>query len=154
MYTFTKLEMVNVPCIRELYFQEENIDMNFMQIQHYEFRARQVYARMLNQGSYIYGCFNEETKQLIGALTVNKCLDLFPNYLNNPYIHLETFIVHKDYQNQGIGTQILTRVLEAVKQEGCTYVIMQSDNQAIQHIAKKIGLTKSLTDMRIDFVTN
>lgn len=151
-YQFKKLEILNVPCLRTLYFQEEDIHMNIMQTRHYEARVRKVYSEMLRRGSYIYGCFDEESKRLIGAITVNKCLDTYPNYVDKPYIHLETFIVRKDYQNQGIGTQLLTRVLEVIKEEGCTYVIMQSDNPAVQHMAKKVGLTNSLTDMRIDFV--
>ena len=152
MYIFKKLEVLNVPCVRALYFQEENISMNIMQVRHYEARARKVYAEMLSRGSYIYGCFDNETKRLVGAITVNKCLDLYPNYMDKPYIHLETFIVRKEYQNQGVGTKLLTRVLEVIKEEGCTYVIMQSGNLAVQHMAKKVGLTESLTDMRIDFV--
>ena len=107
---------------------------------------------MLSRGSYIYGCFDDETKQLVGAITVNKCLDVYLNYVDKPYIHLETFIVRKEYQNQGVGTELLTRVLEVIKEEGCTYVIMQSGNPAAQHMAKKVGITDSLTDMRIDFV--
>lgn len=152
MYEFRKLEALNVPCIRKLYFQEESIHMDIMQVRHYEARVRKVYSEMLRRGSYIYGCFDAKTNQLVGAITVNKCLDCYPNYTDNPYIHLETFIIHKDYQNQGIGTQLLTRVLEVIKEEGCTYVIMQSDNPAVQHIAKKAGLINSLSDMRIDFV--
>lgn len=152
MYIFKKLEVLNVPCVRALYFQEENINMNIMQVRHYEARARKVYAEMLSRGSYIYGCFDDETKRLVGAITVNKCLDLYPNYVDKPYIHLETFIVRKEYQNQGVGTELLTKVLELIKEEGCTYVIMQSGNPAVRHMAKKVGLTDSLTDMRIDFV--
>ena len=151
-YYFRKLEILNVPCVRGLYFQEEGIDMNTMQVRHYEARARKVYAEMLSRGSYIYGCFDDETKLLVGAITVNKCLDLYPNYVDKPYIHLETFIVHKEYQNQGIGTQLLIKVLEVIKEEGCTYVIMQSANPAVQHMSKKVGLNDSLADMRIDFV--
>ena len=33
------------------------------------------------------------------------------------------------------------------------YVIMQSNNPFVQRIAKKAGLNDSLTDMRVDFVT-
>ena len=151
MYEFRKLEVLNVPYIRKLYFQEEGIHMNIMQVRHYEARVRKVYSEMLRRGSYIYGCFDAKTNQLIGAITVNKCLDCYPNYTDNPYVHLETFIVHKEYQNKGIGTQLLKHVLEVIKEEGCTYVIMQSNNLTVQHIAKKAGLTSSLSDMRIDF---
>lgn len=30
MYTFKKLEVLNVPCVRTSYFQEEDIHMNIM----------------------------------------------------------------------------------------------------------------------------
>lgn len=152
MYEFRKLEVLDVPCIRGLYFQEENITMNIIQTQHYEARVRKVYSEMLSRGSYIYGCFDIKTKNLIASITVNKCLDCYPNYIDYPYIHLETFIVHKMYQNKGIGTQLLKNVLKMIKEEGCTYVIIQSNNPAVQHIAKKLGLIDSISDMRIDFV--
>lgn len=149
---FKKLEILNVSCIRKLYFQEEGIAMNIEQTRHYEARIRKVYAKMLSRGSYIYGCFDERNKNLVASITVNKCLDCYPNYTDNPYVHLETFIVHKEYQNKGIGTQLLKNVLEVIKEEGCTYVIMQSNNPTVQHIAKKAGLINSLSDMRVDFV--
>ena len=154
MYEFRKLETYNIPCIRKLYFQEEDIQMNFMQVKHYEGRVRNIYERMLMQGSYIYGCFDRKSDRLVAAITVNKCLDCYPNYTDNPYVHLETFIVHKDYQNKGIGTQLLNHVLEIIKEEGCTYVIMQSNNPTVQHIARKVGLVDSIVDMRIDFIAN
>lgn len=152
VYSFRKIDEYEVPSIRNLYFQEENIHMNFMQIQHYEARVRNIYERMLSNGSYIYGCYDTENKKLVASITVNKCLDCYPNYTDYPYVHLETFIVHKEYQNKGIGTQLLKNVLEILKKEGCTYILMQSNNPAVIHIAKKVGLTDSLTDMRINFV--
>lgn len=154
MYEFRKLEVYNIPCIRKLYFQEESIQMNFIQIQHYESRVRKVYEMMLSRGSYIYGCFDKKSSRLVAAITVNKCLDCYPGYIDSPYVHLETFIVDKKYQNRGIGTQLVTKVLEVIREEGCAYVIMQSNNPAVQHIARKAGLNDSLIDMRIDFVTN
>jgi GNAT superfamily N-acetyltransferase len=152
MYKYRKLDKYDAPCLRNLYFQEEDIHMNFRQSQHYEARVRKIYGEMLMRGSYIYGCFDTETKKLVASITVNKCLDCYPNYTDSPYVHLETFIVHKEYQNKGIGTQLLKHVLDVIKEEGCTYVIMQSNNPTIQHIANKAGLTNSLSDMRIDFV--
>lgn len=152
MYNFKKLDKNDVPAIRNLYFQEEDIYMNIRQAQHYETRVRKIYGRMLSTGSYIYGCFDVESKKLIACITVNKCLDCYPNYIDNPYVHLETFVVHKEYQNKGIGTQLLKHVMELIKKEGCTYVLMQSNNSIVRHIARKVGLVDSLADMRIDFV--
>lgn len=152
MNIFRKLDKYEAPALRNLYFQEEDIQMNLMLTRHYEERVRKIYGEMLSRGSYIYGCFDTETKKLIASITVNKCLDCYPNYTDNPYVHLETFIVHKEYQNKGIGTQLLNHVLGVIKEEGCTYVVMQSNNSAVQHIARKVGLINSLADMRIDFV--
>lgn len=149
---FRKLDKYDAPCLRDLYFQEEDIHMNIRQTQHYEARVRKIYGEMLSKGSYIYGCFDAESKKLIASITVNKCLDCYPDYTDKPYIHLETFIVHKDFQNKGIGTQLLKHVLEIIKEEGCSYVIMQSNNPAVQHIAKKVGLIDSAVDMRVDFM--
>ena len=114
-------------------------------------RAKDVYFNMLLTDCYTYGCYTSKDNKLVGVINVNKCLDYYPGYCDNPYVHLETFIVHKDYQDKGIGTQLLTDVLKTIKNEGCTYAIMQSNNPAVQHIAKKAGLTNSLSDMRIDF---
>lgn len=152
MYEFRKLDTLNAPCLRSLYLQEECLNMNIMQTRHYEARIRKVYGEMLRRGSYIYGCFDTKSKKLIAAITVNKCLDCYPGYADAPYVHLETFIVHKGYQSQGIGTQLLDKVLNVIKGEGCTYVIIQSNNEAVIHIAKKVGLTESLNDMRLNYV--
>ena len=152
MYEFRKLDALNIACIRTLYLQEECLNMNIAQTRHYEARIRKVYDEMLRRNSYIYGCFDTKHKKLIAAITVNKCLDCYPGYADVPYVHLETFIVHKDYQNKGIGTQLLSEVLKVIRKEGCRYVIIQSNNEAIIHIAKKVGLTESLNDMRLNFV--
>lgn len=154
MYQFKKLEINDMHNLRKLYFQEEDIQMDVLQIQGYESKITNVYEQMMLRGSYIYGCFEKKNSRLIAAITVNKCLDCYPGYTDEPYIHLETFIVHKEYQNKGIGTQLITNVLEIIKEEGCTYIIMQSNNPAVQRIARKAGLSDSLTDMRIDFADN
>ena len=157
MYEFRKLDALNIACIRTLYLQEECLNMNIAQTRHYEARIRKVYDEMLRRNSYIYGCFDTKHKKLIAAITVNKCLDCYPGYADVPYVHLETFIVHKDYHvndtvDKGIGTQLLSEVLKVIRKEGCSYVIIQSNNEAVIHIAKKVGLTESLNDMRWKFV--
>lgn len=152
-YQFKKLEESESYRLKDLYLKEEGMYLNRFQAQRYAIKIDKVYRDMLRRRSYIYACFDmKKQRKLVAVITVNKCLDTYPNYADNPYVHLETFIVHKDYQNQGIGTQLLTRVLEVIKEERCTYAIMQSANPAVQHMAKKVGLTDSLPDMRIDFI--
>jgi ribosomal protein S18 acetylase RimI-like enzyme len=150
MLIYEKLSMDNIFLIADLYSQEENIQLNRMQRQAYETRIRKIYQQMLARGSYVYGCMDTERHCLAGAITVNKCLDLYPGYENAPYVHLETLIVHKDFQRQGIGTKLLSDVTGLLKDEQVTYVIMQSDNPYVKDIANKAGLTESLTDMRMN----
>lgn len=105
---------------------------------------------MLANGSYTFGCFEE--KELLGVINVNKNWDYYPRYENNPYAHLETFIVKKEYQNNNIGTFLLENVIQLLKQEGVTYIIMQSDNEYVKKISQKVGLNDHSYDMRIDFI--
>lgn len=155
-YKFEKLNNSNITNVCELYLQEEKMQLSEGQLHIYKKQVQKVYKRILNQGSYIYGCFDTDANNLlIAAINVNKCFDCYPGgYIEHPYIHLETFIVRKEYQNNGIGTELLKKTLELVKEEGCTYIIMQSNNLVVQHIAKKLGLTKSVADMRKDFINN
>lgn len=147
---YKKLEIADMPALRDLYFQEESLKYDCNKTKSFDERICKVYCEMLSRGSYILGCFDSNI--LVGAVTVNKCLDCYPGYEDNPYVHLETFIVHKEYQNKGIGTELIKRATDFVISEGCTYILMQSHNPAVIHIAKKVGLTESLTDMRIDLV--
>ena len=154
MLLYKKLEIVDMSELRNLYFQEEDIQYDYHETKSFDTRICKVYGEMISRGSYILGCFDTTNNMLVGAITVNKCLDCYPGYVDNPYVHLETFIVHKKYQNKGIGTKLLAKALKFVKSEGCTYVLIQSNNPAVIRIAKKIGLTESLIDMRMDFVQN
>lgn len=147
---YKKLEIADMPALRNLYFQEECLQYDCNETERFDERISKVYGEMLRRGSYILGCF--DGSMLVGAVTVNKCLDCYPGYEDNPYVHLETFIVHKEYQNKGIGTELIKKAIDFVTSEGCTYILMQSHNPAVIHIAKKVGLTESLTDMRMDFV--
>lgn len=144
----TKLNDIEEVC--KLYLSEEKIVLNIEQFKDYISLACNVYSKMLNNGSYIFGCF--EGNQLLGVINVNKNWDFYPGYENNPYVHLETFIVKKEYQNNNIGTFLLENVIELLKQEGVTYIIMQSDNEYVKKISRKVGLNDHSYDMRVDFV--
>lgn len=134
----------------KLYLSEEEIELNIEQFENYISSARNIYLKMLTNGSYTLGCFEDD--QLLGVINVNKNWDFYPGYENNPYVHLETFIVKKEYQNNNIGTFLLENVIELLKQEGVTYIIMQSDNEYVKKIAQKVGLNNHAYDMRLDFV--
>lgn len=149
---YKKLEIADMPALRDLYFQEESLKYDCNKTKSFDERICKVYSEMLSRGSYILGWFDTIDNMLVGAITVNKCLDCYPGYESNPYVHLETFIVHKEYQNKGIGTELLKKAIDFVISDGCTYILMQSHNPAVIHIAKKVGLTESLTDMRKDLV--
>lgn len=105
---------------------------------------------MLLDGSFSYGAFDND--KLVAVINANKNLDYYPMYENNPYYHLETFIVRKEYQNLGIGTNLIMNVIRFLKESGCSYIHMQSDNKYVYRIAKKCGLVESIKDMRMDFV--
>ena len=142
--TITDIEKV---C--RLYMQEEGLCLNELEYEKYISSAQKVYIKMLENGSYTYGCFNEN--ELLGVINVNKNWDYYPRYENNPYVHLETLIVSKKFQNNKIGTFLFENLMQLIKYEGVTYIIMQSDNEYVQKIAKKIGLNEHSYDMRIDY---
>ena len=145
------IELNDIESVCKLYLSEENINMPPEQYNRYISSAQKVYSKMLNNGSYTFGCFDRE--QLLGVINVNKNWDFYPRYENEPYVHLETFIVKKEYQNNNIGTFLLEKVIHLLKQEGVTYIIMQSDNEYVKKISQKVGLNNHSYDMRIDFVT-
>lgn len=146
-----KIEESDILNVCNLYLNEENIVYSKADFEDYIFNAKKIYKEMLKNGSYTFGCFSDDNK-LIGVVNVNKILDYYPKYDKDPYVHLETCIVDKNWQNQGVGTFLLTSVFELIKLEGVSYIIIQSANPFIHSICKKIGLTDSRKDMRIDFV--
>ena len=109
---YKKLEIADMTALRDLYFQEESLKYDCNKTKSFDERICKVYGEMLSRGSYILGCF--DGSMLVGAVTVNKCLDCYPGYEDNPYVHLETFIVHKEYQNKGIGTELIKKAIDFV----------------------------------------
>lgn len=145
-----KISIQEIEDVCKLYLKEENVILSDNELKTYIENAREIYFNMLLVNCYTYGCF--KGNQLIGTINVNKILDYYPRYIQLPYVHLETFIIAKEYQHKGIGTFLVQNVVEQIKKEGCTYIIMQSDNKFVEKIARKAGLTSSLKDMRHDFI--
>lgn len=141
----------DIDAVCKLYLAEENIQYSGSELSDYIDKSREVYQRMLNFGSYTLGCFTGDDI-LIGVININKILDYYPKYEKYPYIHLETFIVDKQWQGLGVGTFLMFNALELARQEGVTYIIIQSSNPRVHSICEKLGLIDSRRDMRIDFI--
>lgn len=60
-------------------------------------------------------------------------VDFYPGYDEEPYVHLETFIIAKEHQNKGVGTFLFQKTIEQIKAEGC---LMSLFNQ-ITNMSKK-----------------
>jgi RimJ/RimL family protein N-acetyltransferase len=61
--------------------------------------------------------------------------------------YLEQLIVREEYRQQGLGTELLKRLVEVAKDEGCQYIRynVHWDNPAAIAVAKKCGF--ALTDV-------
>lgn len=111
---------------------------------------------MNNKGDYVFGAFDSNADgKLVGAVTVHYMLDLYPKYDKAPYCHLETIIVAKSHQNNGVGTLLLTEVIRQLKNEGVTYIIAQTatDNLAMQTVYNKLDMEPS-NNYTLNFVEN
>lgn len=137
-----KIELEDIGKVCELYLQEENLNYNELKKAKYINKAKKVYKKMLKHGSYTAACFTEN-EELMAVVNVNKILDYYPRYEKKPYIHLETLIVKKEYQNQGVATYLLRCVKENLEKEGYTYIIAQSKNPYVRKILKRIGLKET-----------
>ena len=146
-----KITIYDINDVCNLYIDEDNLNFESDEYRTYIIKAKEIYKKMLSNGSYTLGCFSDND-EILGVININKILDYYPKYENNPYIHLETFIVKKDYQNKGVGTFLMTSAFELIKKEGATYVIIQSNNKFVQRICHKIGLKDTVIDMRCDFI--
>lgn len=145
MIKYKKITEEDIEQVFFLYCKEENKIVTKDDI----IKAKKIYKKILERDCYTFGAFLD--KKIVGVINVNKILDYYPGYSNLPYIHLETFIIDKEYQNRGIGSNLFKEVIELIKKEGCSYILIQSNNEYVQKIAKKSGLTQSLYDMRYDF---
>jgi Acetyltransferase (GNAT) family. len=140
---FKKVPLEDVYMVYELYCKEENIELEQNKIE----RAKEIYSEILFNKSYTYACYIDD--RIVASVNVYKNMQYYPTDLEAPFIHLECVMVLKEYQNQGIGTELITNVINLVTKEGCTYIIGQSPNPAMQKVFYKAGLTdQSCKDFR------
>ena len=132
---YKKVPIKDVSMVYDLYCREEKCDVLKDDVD----KATKIYQQLLEQGCYTYACYINN--KIVGVVNVYKNMQYYPTDLNAPYVHLECVIVDELYQNQGIGTELITKAVELVKKEGCTYIIGQSSNLYMQKAFLKGGLT-------------
>lgn len=139
---FGKIQDRGLIQLASLYCTEEGIEVT----QDYYKNICNVNSEMNNKGDYVFGAFDSnDNGKLVGAVTVHYMLDLYPKYDKAPYCHLETIIVAKSHQNNGVGTALLTEVIRQLKNEGVTYIIAQTatDNLAMQKVYERLDMEPS-----------
>ncbi len=145
MKEFKKVPLEDVYMVYELYCNEEKLQVKEEDL----LKAKEIYSELLSRGNYTYACYIDN--KIIGVVNVYKNMQYYPTDLNAPYIHLECVIIDLEYQNKGIGTELLTNVVNLVKEEGYTYIIGQSHEKAMQRVFYKAGLTTTdCKDFRIE----
>lgn len=139
---FGKIQDRSLVQLANLYCTEEGIKVT----KAYYKNICEVNSAMNAKGDYVFGAFDENNEgKLVGAVTIHYMLDLYPKYDNAPYCHLETIIVAKSHQNNGVGTSLLTEIIKQLKSEGVTYIIAQTakDNLAMQTVYNKLDMKPS-----------
>lgn len=131
---YKKVPTEDVPMVYKLYCGIEKCNVVKSDMD----KAMKIYEQLLERGSYTYACYIDN--KIIGVVNVYKNMQYYPTDLNAPYVHLECVMVDKLYQNQGIGTELISKAVELVKKEGCTYIIGQSPNPYMQKAFLKGGL--------------
>ena len=131
---FKKVPLEDIQMVYDLYCRIEKCVLSAQDLD----KAKEIYSELLHSGHYTYACYINN--KIVAVVNVYKNMQYYPTDLHAPYVHLECVMVDESYQNQGIGTELITRVIKLVKDEGCTYIIGQSPNPYMQKIFYKSGL--------------
>ena len=132
---YRKVPIEDVSMVYRLYCEIEKCDVTDGDVN----KAIKIYQQLLKQGCYTFACYIDN--KIVGAVNIYKNMQYYPTDLNAPFVHLECVMIKPLYQNKGIGTELITKAVELVKKEGCTYIIGQSPNPYMQKAFLKGGLT-------------
>ena len=116
MIEIRKIKKEDITDLVELYFQLTNSypDTNKM------------IDLLDNSNIFVYLIDNK----IIATVELTKCIDLTNDCRS--YYTLENFIVHKDYRNQGIGTELLDFCMEKAKKNNIRHINLTSSNYRIE----------------------
>lgn len=142
---FKKVPLKDVEMVFKLYCDLEKCEVIEEDLK----KAIKIYEELLQRGNYTYACYMDN--KIVAVVNVYKNMQYYPTDLYAPFVHLECVMVDENYQNMGIGTELITNVINLVKEEGYTYIIGQSPNPFMQKIFYKAGLTNvECKDFRIE----
>ena len=134
-------ELINHNIKTELfeYFKEQLIEL-YNQLSVCENIESNMFIEFL-QRSNVY-LFVNETMKIIGSITALYERKMIHN--GGIVCHIEDFVVHKDYRNQGIGKRLMNHVLEDAKQKQC-YKIILDCNENMYNYYQQYGFeTKNI----------
>jgi glucosamine-phosphate N-acetyltransferase len=127
--------------IREIILNENNFNeicnlySHFGDINKLNFSSFKSIVERLPENQNIYFYLNNETNEIIGAIT----LIIEQKFIHNggKVGHIEDFIVLDKYRNCGIGALLLEYVVKLSKENNCYKVILDCDDTLEKYYIKK-----------------
>ena len=127
--------------IRKIKLEEiEKLSTLYNHLDFEEFK-RQLINDILNHKKDIY-VVNKDN-QLIGEITVFYNLDYIAT-IKNIRVYLNAFRIKKEFQNQGLGQELLKYVINDLENKGITEftIGVEDDNEIAKHIYEKFDFTE------------
>lgn len=136
-------ELINYKTTTELfeYFKEQLIEL-YNQLSVCENIEGNTFIEFL-QRSNVYLFVNESMK-IIGSITALYERKMIHN--GGIVCHIEDFVVHEDYRNQGIGKRLMNHVLEDAKEKNC-YKIILDCNENMYNYYQQYGFERKNIQM-------
>lgn len=75
--------------------------------------------------SYLWVCDN--AGEVIATALVCLCQDVM--FGQQPFAVVENFVVHQDYQREGIGKSLMDHIENFCKEKNCSKIILQTSNE-------------------------
>lgn len=123
---YRKMEYADVRLAYSIYCGEENIPFTEEGVR----AAQKAWVELDQKGDMIIGAF-DSSGCIRGCLSLHFMSDLYPGYTEGPYVHIETIIVDRHEQGQGVGTALMQKAVEIAQMKNATYGIVQTGTMNI-----------------------
>lgn len=127
--------------IRKIKLDEiEKLSTLYNHLDFEEFK-RQLINEILNHKKDVYVISKDN--ELIGEITVFYNLDYIAT-IKNLRVYLNAFRIKKEFQNQGLGQELLKYVINDLESKGITEftIGVENDNEIAKHIYEKYDFTE------------